>query len=166
MYVDFDLLPDHSRAWVYQGSRKFTPEEEKVIERNAHVFCLHWEAHGNPLRTSFQIRNHQFLLLAVDEGLNDASGCSIDGSVRMLKTFEGETGIDFLDHSKIAFLINDEVELIPTSQLKDAFISRQVDADTLTFATQATDLGILRRGWLLEAGKTWLARYLPKSSVV
>jgi len=163
MYVPFEHLPDHARLWIYQADRKFSEAEEAVIDEEAHVFCELWVAHGNPLKTSFKIDRNQFLILAVDEGVNGASGCSIDGSVRMLKSLQERMGIDFLSRSKVPFLIGGEVKLIPVRELKEAFSSGILGPATPTFHLLAPTKGIWERDWIMSVEKTWLAQYLPKT---
>ena len=162
MHIDFSLLPDHARLWVYQGDRKFTASEQKIIEQEARAFCNQWVAHGTPLKTSFRIERAQFLILAVDEDFNGASGCSIDGSVHMLKSLQDRTGIDFFDRSKIAFLIKDEVNLIPLTELKKAFAAGTLGSTTLSFNVLVTSKGEWEKNWLVAVEKTWLGKYLPK----
>jgi hypothetical protein len=165
MYVPFDHLPDYARLWIYQADRKFSGAEEKAIDEETHVFCELWVAHGNPLKTSFKIDRSQFLILAVDEGVNGASGCSIDGSVRMLKSIHERMGIDFLSRSKVPFLIDGDVKLIPVRELKEAFASGILGPATLTFHLLAITKGIWESDWIMPAEKTWLAQYLPQTPV-
>jgi len=34
MYVDFSLMPDNSRVWIYQADREFTTDElDKISDR-------------------------------------------------------------------------------------------------------------------------------------
>jgi hypothetical protein len=165
MYIPFEHLPDRSRLWIYQSDRKLSEEEEKVIREETRDFCEQWEAHGNPLNTSFKIEHNQFLILAVDEGVAGASGCSIDGSVRMLKSLHQRMGIDFLGRSKVPFLIEGEVKLIPVSELRQAFATGILGPGTSTFHLLAGTKGVLERDWILSAEKTWLVQYLPKTSV-
>ena len=165
MYVPFEHLPDHARLWIYQADRKFSEAEEKVINEETHIFCELWVAHGNPLNTSFKIERSQFLILAVDEGVNGASGCSIDGSVRMLKSMQERMGIDFLSRSKVPFLIDGNVKLIPVRELREAFASGILGPGTSTFHLLAGTKGVWERDWILSAEKTWLAQYLPKTPV-
>jgi hypothetical protein len=165
MYVPFEHLPDHSRLWIYLADRKFSESEEKVISGEAHAFCEQWVAHGNPLNTSFKIDRRQFLILAVDEGANGASGCSIDESVRMLKSLQERTGIDFLNRSKVPFLLDGSVKLIPVRELRQAFASGILGPGTSTFHLLAATKGVWERDWVLSTEKTWMAQYLPKTPV-
>jgi hypothetical protein len=101
----------------------------------------------------------------VDEGVTGASGCSIDGSVRMLKSMQERMGIDFLSHSKVPFLIDGNVKLIPVRELREAFASGILGPGTSTFHLLAGTKGVWERDWILSVEKTWLAQYLPKTSV-
>lgn len=165
MFVPFDTLPASARIWIYKADRKFSKEEENMITAEAHLFCEQWTAHGNPLKTSFTIEDQLFLILSVDESEAGASGCSIDGSVRMLKHLQRELSINFLDRTTIPFLIENEVRLIPVNQLKESFGSGVLSATTLSFNTLIGHKAELENEWKIPAGKTWLSKYLPKSAV-
>lgn len=165
MFVPFDTLPASARIWIYKADRKFSKEEENMITAEAHLFCEQWTAHGHPLKTSFTIEDQLFLILSVDESEAGASGCSIDGSVRMLKHLQRELSINFLDRTTIPFLIENEVRLIPVNQLKESFGSGVLSATTLSFNTLIGRKAELENEWKIPAGKTWLSKYLPKSAV-
>lgn len=166
MYVDFNSLPGYARVWIYQANRKFSTAEEKAVGEAARLFCEQWEAHAAPLKTSFLIDHHQFLVLAVDQGFNQASGCSIDGSVRMLKALQDQTGLDFFDRTKVAFYVDGEVKLVALARLKDSLAGGTLDAATMTFNVLASDKETFEKDWLVAAGKTWVGRHLPKTPAV
>lgn len=163
MFVSFEALPGTARIWIYQSTRKFDAQELKKISETATAFCEQWTAHGNSLKTSFRIDHQQFLILAVDEA--GASGCSIDGSVRMLKQLQSELRTDFFDRTKIAFLVENEVSLVNTSDLKKAFADGVLNSASLTFNILTATKEELEKGWIVPAGKTWLFKYLTKSAV-
>jgi hypothetical protein len=165
MFVSFETLPDTARIWIYQSTRKFDSQELKKISETATAFCEQWTAHGHPLKTSFKIDHQQFLILVVDEASAGASGCSIDGSVRMLKQLQSELGIDFFDRTKIAFLVENEVLLVNTPDLKKAFADGVLNSASLTFNILSATKEELEKGWIVPAGKTWLSKYLTKSAV-
>ncbi len=78
MLVDFKSLPESSRVWIYQANRSFTDDELDQIRKEINVFIADWTAHGADLKASYEIRYKRFLILALDQSLNSASGCSID----------------------------------------------------------------------------------------
>jgi hypothetical protein len=165
MFVSFEALPCTARIWIYQSTRKFDAQELKKISETATAFCEQWTAHGHSLKTSFSIDHQQFLILAVDEASAGASGCSIDGSVRMLKQLQGELGTDFFERTKIPFLVENEVVLVNTSDLKKAFSDGVLNSASLTFNILTATKEELEKGWIVPSGKTWLSKYLTKSAV-
>ncbi len=165
MLIPFDTLPATARIWIYQSTRKFSVEEVTMISQSATLFCEQWVAHGQPLKTSFKIERDHFLVLAVDEASADASGCSIDGSVRMLKEIQNQLEIDFFDRTKIAFLLENEVRLFPLTELKQAFTLGVLNSMSFTFNTLIATKGEMTNAWITPAGKTWLSKYLPKPAV-
>jgi hypothetical protein len=161
MYIPFVQLPPHSRIWIYQCDRKLSIEEAQEVSTIMQSFCEQWEAHGQPLQTSFKIELNQFLIVAVDEGFNNASGCSIDGSVRILKNLQAERGINFLDPSKIGFLINGEVQLHSRLELKELFALGKLSASSISFNNLVSSKVDLDDNWKITVEKSWVAKYLP-----
>lgn len=165
MIIPFNELPLHARIWVYQCNRQLTTEETTEVSAVFKSFCEQWEAHGQPLKTSFQIVLNQFLVVSVDEGFNNASGCSIDGSVRILKNFQAK-GINFLDPSKIAFLVNDQVALYSRLELKSVFASGVLSASTTTFNNLVSSKAEFENNWEIAVEKSWMVKYLPTSTLI
>jgi hypothetical protein len=165
MYIPFEKLPPLSRVWVYQADRSFSTEEEKIIFEVLTKFCSTWEAHGDPLKTSFKIEFNRFVILSVDESSAGASGCSIDGSVRVLKDLGNQCNINFFDRTKVAFLVNGEIETHSLNQLKSLFESAQLKPSMQTFNTLVATKGEWEANWKTTAEKSWLIKYLPKDAL-
>ncbi len=165
MYLPFESLPGHSRIWIYQSSRTFSSTEKKQLSAGLKELCEQWSAHGTPLHTSFTVEFDQFVIMAVDEQQHGASGCSIDGSVRYLKSLQNELGLDFFDRSEIAFLHNDKISLYPLTELKSLFESRTLSPDTITFNNLVNTKDEWTADWKQPVRSSWVARYLPKTAV-
>jgi hypothetical protein len=164
MFVDFDDLPGSARVWIYQADRKFNETEAKLIHAALTPFTSEWAAHGTPLRSSYKILQDQFVLLAVDEQVNDASGCSIDTSVHVMKALGEAGGIDFFNRGLVAFLIDNEIVLLAIGELKQKYVSGVWNGQTPTFNILAQRVDDVRRNWILPAEKSWVSRYMePKS---
>ena len=155
MYLPIEQMPDHSRVWVYQANRPFSASEIQAIENYLTPALTQWAAHGAGLNASFEIRFHQVIVIAVDETVNTASGCSIDASTRWFKEMGSALGIDFFDRST-AIVEGDEVTLLPLTALKNnPLLTPSKDVIPL----QTESLGAYRLGWLQRADSTWLKRY-------
>lgn len=165
MYIPFEQLPSDSRLWIYQADRAFSVEEEKMISAVLSDFCAQWMVHGQPLQTSYKIDHHQFIILSVDENAAQASGCSIDGSVRVIKELGQRLQVDFFNRLKSACLIDGRVALLSRQEIFAAFSSGKVSSATLTFNTLASTKGEFETRWMIELENSWLAKYLPKDAL-
>jgi hypothetical protein len=165
MYVPFDLISPSSRIWIYQSARKFTPEEKEMISAHLEAFTQGWAAHGQGLKTSFDIRYNQFIMLAADESHHGASGCSIDSSVRAVKEIEQQLGLDLFDRNQVAFMHENTITLIRLQDLKQKYADGIWNEASLTFNNLVSEKGQLETSWIVPAGNTWLKRYVPASKV-
>jgi hypothetical protein len=165
MYIEFNQLPETARVWVYQADRPVTEGEQATILSDAQRFLTSWTAHSQDLRASCCFFYSRFLVLSVDESLNQASGCSIDKSVHFVQHLEQQYGIRFLDRSQQAFLIEETVRLVPLKDLKQAVSTEEITPETLAFNNAVATVAELNNRWLLPAAQTWLARYFKSNEV-
>lgn len=164
MFVPFEKLPDSARIWVYQSDRKLTHDEQAKISTRLSVFTNQWTAHNQMLGASFSILYDQFIVLAVDEDIIHASGCSIDSSVRTIQELAKELQIDFFSRMNIAFLKNDRVTITPLPDLAKKLEEGIWSGDTLFFDNTILVKGDLTKKWIVRAEESWLKRYLVKSA--
>ena len=164
MFVSFDSLPSTSRIWIYQADKIFNPEQREILSAGLLAFTNAWTAHGNPMKASFQLPYDHFIIIAADEQLTEASGCSIDASVHAIQQTSGKTGINFLGRGSIAFKKGDVIELIPLSDLRKALDNGRWASDTLTFDNSITTKTQLS-DWVIPAQHTWLKRHLSHKQV-
>ena len=112
-----DLSLD-SRVWVYQSDRCFDDSEIETINLLCHDFIKGWAEHGAPLKASFEVIDKYFLVLAVDQNIASASGCSIDSSVKFIKDLELKFKINFFNRMNLVVKKDKEVKLIPFTELQ------------------------------------------------
>ena len=164
MYIPFEQLPDQSRVWVYQANRPLMANEIEQISS----FLTHemnaWAAHGAPLNASFEIRFNQVVIVAVNEDINEASGCSIDASTRWFKSLGETLQIDFFNR-QIASIQGEQILLIPITAVKDFILRADLSEEDFIIPPQTSDLGQYRNQWLQKVRESWLKKYLAKSSV-
>jgi hypothetical protein len=166
MFVPFKSLPENSRIWIYQSSRKFNSDEILIISDALSAFTDQWKVHGIPMPSSFEIRFDQFIILAADENATAASGCSIDDSVRMIKLLGEKLGLELFDRTRIAFKKEDEIITIPLDELRRKYLEGVWSHQTLVVNNLISTKQELSRGWLIPAEASWLKRYMPDRAVV
>jgi hypothetical protein len=161
MFVPFTTLPAAARIWIFQSNRPFTAEELTLVETKLRRFSDEWAVHGSPMETSFTIKFDQFIVLAADESRQNASGCSIDSSVRVLKDIEQSLRVQLLDRNQVAFKAQNGILLVSVQELKQNFQAGILNGDTLTFNNLVGTKAEFEKNWLVPAGEIWLKRYIP-----
>jgi hypothetical protein len=165
MFVEFQSLPDTARVWIYQASRKFSEAEKSTIFHTLQTFTNQWQAHGHPLKSSFVLMHDQFIVLAADESFNEASGCSIDSSVNVIRQLDKQLALDLFDRTNVAFHADGKVVLVKLNELSKALAEGKWSGNSLVFNNAITKKAELATHWLSLAGNTWLKRYLTKIAV-
>jgi hypothetical protein len=158
-------LPMHSRIWIYQASRVFTPEEETLIRQQGEAFISQWAAHGTKLIAELQIVLHRFIIVAVDETVAQASGCSIDKLLRFIQQLQQELGIMLLDRLQIAYWHEptQQIRTFALASLEQMLQSREIKPNTLVFDNTIQRLGDLKTHWIRPLAQTWLNAQIPVS---
>jgi len=165
MFVPFQSLPDYSRIWIYQSNKKLDTQALAILSETLKTFTENWTVHGQPMHASFDIRFDRFVILAANEGINAASGCSIDSSVRTLKEIGHVLQLDFFDRSEVAFKDGADVLTLNIGTLKSSLSNGDWNGDTLMFHNLIAEKSQLEKGWLIPAKASWLKRYLPHETV-
>ena len=165
MFVPFSSMPPESRLWIFQSDRKFSDQDQAIINNDLKLFTDGWAAHGQALKASFELRHDHFILIAVDEGFNNASGCSIDASVHVIKSIEQKLGLTLLNRDQVAFHKDETVEFVPVANVKAANQQGIWNENSLMFNNVLTTKGQLESEWLIPASKSWLKRYLPSKTL-
>ena len=102
MLVDFNILPEDARIWIYQSNRELTSKEVSEVSSKLTDFVNGWKRHGEDLKASFTLKYNQFIILGVDKSFNDVSGCSIDASVHIVKLLEQEFELDLMNKLNVS----------------------------------------------------------------
>jgi len=159
MLIPFEQLDKNSKIWIYQSDRKLTEKEESFVRKNTESFLVEWTAHGNSLQAGMQLHFGQFLIIGVNEGVNEASGCSIDKSVQYITELGKALNIDLLQRSKVAVKNKTQIQLIEFSEIKSAVESGVISRDTEVFNNAIVSKKDLESNWLLSATDSWIKRY-------
>ncbi|PIB36712.1 hypothetical protein BFP72_15545 [Reichenbachiella sp. 5M10] len=159
MIVPFDQMPESARVWIYQANKSFEPQDLRLIQEEATQFLTGWAAHGAPLKSAFKVLHDKFLILSVDESLNQASGCSIDASVGLVRNLAQKLNVDFFDRTQVCFILQDEIFESPISELKTHIENGKIKKDTLTFNHLVPTIQELNASWIVPAQDSWIKRY-------
>ncbi|MBC7487842.1 MAG: hypothetical protein H7282_13950 [Cytophagaceae bacterium] len=167
MNISFDQMPSSARAWVYTANRILTPAESNLLMERLTPFLTEWSSHGTPLKASVQILDQSVVVIAVENGFEAASGCSIDKSVRILKDLEQELTVSMFDRLQILYKkeASAAAEVLPLPLFKDKLAAGEINAEGLIVNTQVATVGELKSELWKEVKDSWLARFLPSTAV-
>lgn len=155
MFIPYSEIADSSRVWIYQSDRNLSDNEVVFIQQKLLAFCNDWKAHQAHLKSSYKVLHNRFVILLVDEQQLNASGCSIDSSVKIIKEIESGFGIDLFNRTQIAFEEEGEIKTLPTPDFK-----KVVQEQTIVFNNLVTTKADLEENWRTEAKNSWHAKFL------
>lgn len=158
MYIPFEQMPDHARVWIYQANRPLSSTESDRIRQTLEQGTNGWEAHGSQLQASFEIRFNQVVVVAVNESVNQASGCSIDASTRWFKELAAELHIDFFNRD-LAVLRGETLELIPIGQIKSQVQAGSIGPTDTILRPLTEQIAAYRSEWLCPANESYISRH-------
>ena len=159
MYVLFETLPEESRIWIYQSNRKFSDEEIAEIDAALKTFIDEWAAHGTRLEASYQILYNRFIILAVNQEAQSATGCSIDASVHFIQELEKKYDVDLLDKMNVTFKMGEHIAYKPLIEFRTMAKEKAVSANTIVFNNLVNTIGEWQDYWEVPAGESWHSRF-------
>ena len=128
MLVEFDILPDESKIWIYASEHKLTDKQQRYILNSIYDHLREWEAHKVPLTAGVKILENHFIVVALDDRKNGASGCSIDTLQHQIQQIENNLSISLLNRLNVFCIVDDAIVCIPYVDLEN-----NVNKDTLFY---------------------------------
>lgn len=159
MFVPFDKLSNEARIWIYPSSRPFTETEKAEITQKLKDFITQWTAHGASLEASFSLPYNRFIIIALDENIQSATGCSIDASVRVIQELENSYKIVLLDKMNVSFKQGEFITYKSISDFKAMVKNKSVTENTIVFNHLVLNKGEFLSDWEVAAKDSWHARY-------
>ncbi|UPS90938.1 MULTISPECIES: ABC transporter ATPase [unclassified Bizionia] len=160
MLVDFNTLPDESRVWIYQANRTFTEVELEEIEAKLNTFVENWTAHGSDLQAGYTIKYKRFIVLALNQNLNKATGCSIDASVHFIQGLEKEYNVDLMDKMNVSYKQGDFVAYKTLTDFRQMAKDRAVSKNTIVFNNLVNNIAEFKEYWEVPASESWHSRFV------
>jgi hypothetical protein len=159
--VRIEDLPDSSRAWVFGSDHGLDPSAEDLLLREVDRFLSQWHAHGAPLTVGRDWKYGRFLTVAVDQSTAGASGCSIDGLFRALKSLEPGLGASLVTSGLVFFRdAKGEIQAVDRERFAALGAEGKIKPNTLVFDPTVTTLGEWRARFEMDAEKSWHAGLL------
>lgn len=154
----FDTLPDSARVWVYGSEPALDKESATTMLGEVDSFLAGWKAHGVPLHSARDWADDRFLTIAVDQEQEGASGCSIDGLFRTLKSLEAKVGGQLVTSGLVYYRGRDgKINAVSRDEFTRLSESDEVHQDTEVFDLSVTTLGEWKSRFRSRASDSWHA---------
>lgn len=160
MLVDFNTLPEESRVWIYQANRSFTDEEITEIESKLDIFISNWTAHGADLQAGYIIKYKRFIVIAINQNLSTATGCSIDASVHFIQQLEKEYNVDLMDKMNVSYKQGDFIAYKTLLDFKKMAKEKAVSKNTIVFNNLVNNIAEFNENWEVPASESWHSRFI------
>ncbi|PWK19980.1 ABC transporter ATPase [Xanthomarina spongicola] len=160
MLVDFNVLPEESRVWIYQANRSFSDIEIEEISSKLDVFLENWTAHGSDLQAGYKIVYKRFIVIGLNQQVSAASGCSIDASVHFIQQLEKEYQVDLLDKMNVSYKQGEFVAYKTLTDFRKMAKDRAVSKNTIVFNNLVTTVAEFNENWEVPASDSWHSRFI------
>ena len=149
MQVPFEALSDEARVWIYPASRPFTDDECIEITTKINAF----------LTAGVRIPYNRFIVIALDESHQEATGCSIDASVKIIQEIETTYGVTLMDKMNVSFKQGAYITYKPLMDFKKMVKTKAVTENTIVFNNLVVNKEEFLTQWEVPAHQSWHSRY-------
>ena len=160
MLVDFSILPEESRVWIYQANRSFSEDELQEIQSKLDIFIENWTAHGSDLQAGYTTKYKRFIVLGLNQNLNSATGCSIDASVHFIQQLEKDYKVDLMDKMNVSYKQGDYVAYKTLTDFRKMAKDKAVSKNTIVFNNLINNIAEFNESWEVPASESWHSRFL------
>ena len=160
MLVSFESLPKNSRIWIFPSSEEIDFRTKVKIRERLVKFISDWTSHNKNIQASFELPYNRFIVIALNQNLQNASGCSIDALMNLIQILEKEFDLILLDRMNV--LYRDKSKNINYLTLKH-FVkmvkSKSINSKTTVFNNLVTNKEEYMNSWEVPAIDSWHSRY-------
>lgn len=147
------------KVWIYLSDKELKGDLHQAVLKAGESFVQNWKAHDVPLSASFEIIHDRFIVVKVDETQYNASGCSIDKLLRLIKQLETDHQLQLLNRLLVAYKTDSGIEVIHSSKIKELLSSRELNENSLIYNVAASNSEEYKN-WQQSLKETWLKKYL------
>lgn len=149
-------LPLTARTWVYQSTRKLTMAESIVARQRINSFIEQWTSHKIEVTGWGDLLYDRFVILMADEEQVKLGGCSIDASVRFIKSLESDLQTNFFDRWNIAYKKGNEVLSAGRNEFARLLETGEITDETIIFNNLLHTKKELLEKWQIPYKESWL----------
>lgn len=130
----------HARLWVFTSYKLLSSEQCVFIESELKQFLERWNNHGKAMSGKAWVEMNRILVVAADENIMLASGCSIDKLNREILRIGEAIGVNLFDRLTVIFQENSQIQTEGIAQFWALRKANRLSDETLVLDTTVTTL--------------------------
>lgn len=160
MFVDYSIITEDAKVWVYPSSRKFYPNEIEGIENKIKTFIESWKSDDENFKASYKFLYNRFIVLFADDENSTLSNADIDASVSFILGLQQEYEVELLDKMNACFKQGEFVQYKELKDFKKLLKNKAVTAKSIIFDNLITTKVDFDNNWEIPIEESWYNRYL------
>ena len=160
MFVEYSLLPENAKVWIYPSSRKFYSTEIETIENKISHFIEHWKSEDENFKACFKFLYNRFIVLFADDATSPLKNQEIDASVAFILELQNTYNVDLLDKMNVCFKQGEYVQYKELKDFKKLLKTNTLTKKTLVFDNLITNKQDFDSFWEIPLEESWYQRFL------
>lgn len=155
-------LTENHKIWFYGFSKKLKEAEIIDIEKMLEAFVEQWTSHGKPVKAKSYLVGKQLIVFTVDNSFLEASGCSIDSSVNLIREINSKYHLDIFNRLKLGVLVKGQLEYFTPTQIREEIISGNLSEQSLCVNEQIVNSSD-HKNMIIPINQSWLSNQLQNA---
>lgn len=160
MFVDYNLISNDAKVWVYPSSRKFYPTEIEEIEKKIKSFIENWKTDDENFKASYQFLYNRFIILVADDSETSLKNIDIDTSVSFILKLQEIYKVELLDKMNVCFKQGEFVQYKELKDFKKLLKNKALTRKTIIFDNLINNKEDLENFWEITIEDSWYNRFL------
>ncbi len=152
MLVDYNLLPETSKIYIYPSSRKFYKDEFPIINKRVEKYLNEFST----IDSFFGIKYQRFIVIIISDK-TPLSIDQIDILISFIQSLEKEFNLSLLDKVNICFKQGEYVQLKEIPDFKKLIKNRGVSKKTIVFDNLINTKEEYENYWEMPAESSWVS---------
>ena len=160
MQVDYNLISETAKVWIYPSNRKFYDNEIDVLHQKIKTFLDEWKSDDEDFKVAYKLEYNRFIVFFADESSTPLMNADIDVSVQFILQLQQEYNVELLDKMNVCFKQGEYVQYKDLKDFKKLIKNRAVTGKTVVFDNLINSKEEFDNYWEGPITESWYGRFL------
>jgi hypothetical protein len=160
MLVDYNLISETAKVWIYPSNRKFYDTEIDGIHEKITSFLESWKVDDESFQVSYKLVYNRFIVFFTDTTNTPLLNADIDVLVGLVLQFQQDYTVELLDKMNVCFKQGEYVQYKDLKDFKKLIKNRAVTGKTVVFDNLVTSKEEFENYWEVPISDSWYGRFL------